>query len=210
MFIIERHKSNFSIAISKNSESTKKAAEILSEYIFKVTDCKLPIAEKVCEKCKTNKIVLDAEPFVLPLDGADGLGDEGFVIAEKDGTVYLYAASDESLLYAVYDFLEKYFGCLWLTSKDDYIPHKCTVEIVDGTFDKQLPALNYREIYYRDSWNKVFSQKQKINGQKSYIEDGKVVEGHNNWGFWCHSFFKLIPPNEYFEKHPEYQDMLAK
>jgi len=24
------------------------------------------------------------------------------------------------------------------------------------------------------------------------------------WGYWCHSFNQLVPPEEYYESHPEY------
>lgn len=204
MKIIDRHSSTFSIAFAKKTEFTEKAALILQNYIFQVTDCKLPIAEKVCGNCLKDKIVLDIAPFDFVVDGCDGLGEEGFVIAEKEGTVYLLAASGQSLVYACYEFLEQFFGCLWLTSEEDYVPHKCTVEISDCFFDKQTPYINYREVYYRDAWDETFADKQKLNGQLTFVKEKKVVEGHKNWGFWCHSFKTLISPEEYFESNPEF------
>ncbi len=205
MKIIDRHSSAYEIAVVKKTETALRAAEILRKYICDVTECSLPIAEKICEKCLKNKIILDVEPFVYyTASSYPDLGDEGFIIAEKDGTVFILAASDTSLIYGCYEFLEKYFGCLWLTSSEDYIPHMCTAEIPDGTFEVSRPALNYRELYYRDSWDPVFAEKHKLNGQLSFVKEKKVIEGHKNWGFWCHSFFKLVPPSEYFDDHPEY------
>ncbi len=204
MKLIDRHSSSFSIAAPKKIEATEKAVKILQNYIFQVTDCMLPIAEKVCEKCLKDKIIVDIAPFDLQIDGCDDLGDEGFVIAEKDGTVYILGASADGLTFGCYEFLEQFFGCVWLTASDDYIPHKCTVEIPDGYFDKQVPKLNYREVYYRNSWDPTIADKLKLNGQLTYIKDKKLVEGHKNWGFWCHSFYTLIPPEKYFDSHPEY------
>lgn len=209
MKLIDRHASSFSIVSPKSSETTVKATKILQRYIYDVTDCKLSISEKVCEKCVQNKIIVDTAPFAFLSDkcadlSKDELGEEGFVIYENNGTVFILGASDNALIYACYEFLEQFLGCLWLTSKEDYVPHKCTVEIPDGTFIKQKPALNYRELYYRDSWDPEYAEKMKLNGQLTYVKEKKVVEGHKNWGFWCHSFFNLIPPSDYFDTHPEY------
>jgi len=204
MKLIERHSSTFSIATPKKNAATEKAVKILQNYIFQVTDCMLPISEKVCKNCLENKLVVDIAPFTFPVDNCDDLGDEGFVTAEKDGTVYILGASEQGLIYGCYEFLEQFFGCLWLTSEVDYIPHKCTVDIPDGFFDKQTPKINYREVYYRDSWDPVLADKMKLNGQLSFVKDKKIREGHKNWGFWCHSFISLIPPKDYFESNPEY------
>ena len=203
MKLIDNHRSAFAVTAEKETEEIRKSAAVLTGYLEKITSCRLPIVP-ADEKPAKNTVVLDVFPFAYPLDSADGLGEEGFVLAEKDGTVYLYAASEESLSYAVYDFLERFGGCLWLTSADDFIPQMDSVEIPDGVFIKELPAMNYREVYYRDAWDRVFAQKLKLNGQNSAVVNGRVAEGHRNWGFWCHSFFSLISPGEYYEKHPEY------
>ncbi|MBQ6052435.1 MAG: DUF4838 domain-containing protein [Clostridia bacterium] len=204
MKIIDRHSSVFEIAIPKKSDTSLRAAEILRNYIYEVTECSLPISEKICEKCLKNKIILDVEPFSFYTASYPDLGEEGFIITETDGTVFILASTDASLIYACYEFLEKYFGCLWLTSSEDHIPHMCSAEIPDGAFEVYTPALNYREVFYRDSWDPSFAEKHKLNGQFSYVKDKKIFEGHKNWGFWCHSFFRLVPPEEYFNDHPEY------
>jgi hypothetical protein len=192
------------IAVPKKNDTTERAAQILQKYISDVSDCMLPVAERICEKCLKNKIVLDFEPFMFtPCDYPD-LGEEGFIICEKESSVFILAAGESSLIYGCYEFLEKYFGCLWLTSSVDYIPHRCTVEIPDGMFEIHTPAINYREVFYRDAWDPAFAEKQKLNGQFSYVKGKKIREGHKNWGFWCHSFFSLVPPEDYFDDHPEY------
>lgn len=203
MKIVENHKSSFSIVSVK--KETEAAAGVLASYLEKSTGCRLEIknySDSVLQRGSV--ILLDVMPFASPLAEAESLGDEGFVICERNGNVLIYAATEESIYYAVYEFLETYCGCLWLTSNDDYIPEMNTVEIEDGTTNRQIPLIQYREVYYRDAWDPEYARKQKINGQNSRVVNGAVAEGHKNWGFWCHSFFGIIPPSEYFSSHPEY------
>ena len=204
MKLVERHSTSCEIAFPKKTESINRAAEILQKYIFDVTDCMIPIAASVCDKCLKNKIILDVFPFDFSPQINEDLGNEGFVIAEKNGTAFILAACENSLIFGCYEFLEKYAGCMWLTSTEDYIPHRCSLEIPDGTFDISKPAIDYREVFYRDAWDPVFAEKHKLNGQFSHMKNRKILEGHKNWGFWCHSFFNLIPPAEYYTEHPEY------
>ncbi len=208
MYIIKNSRTDFEICLPKKSSCVREAADILANYIEKITGCRLAFTDVTGSACVKNKIVLDIEPFVIPLEHSDNLENEGFVIAEKDGAVYIYGAKSEALVYGVYEFLEEYCGCLWLTSSDDYVPKNDRIAIPDNTFNKQLPALNYREVYYYDAWDYDFARKQKINGQASVIKNGKLEEGHKNWGFWCHSFFNLVPPDEYFETHPEFYSLI--
>ena len=208
MKIIDRHSSLFEIASPKKTIVIEKAEKILQKYFFDVTECLLPIAQSVCANCLENKIIVDVYPFEYAFAGCEDLGDEGFVIAAKNGTVYILGSSESSVIYGCYDFIEKYLGCLWLTSSEDWYTHMCTVEIPDSVFDKQTPCLNYRELYYRDAWYPEYAEKHKLNGQLSYVKDKKVTEGHKNWGFWCHSFFRLVPPSEYYESHPEFFSMI--
>lgn len=202
MKLIENHTSLYTVVPAKPSEAVRKAASVLVTYLEKVTGCRLPVCTDGAQG--PYRIVLDILPFETPIEGSVKLGEEGFLFREQDGTVWIFAASEEALFFAVYDFLERYAGCLWLTSQDDYVPQRDTVEIGDGTRVLEVPYLNYREVYYRDAWDRTYSLKQKLNGQDSRVVDGKVREGHRNWGFWCHSFFSLIPPSVFFEEHPEY------
>ncbi len=204
MKIIDRHSSVFQIVSPKSNATIEKAESILQKYIFEITDCLLPISQKLQEKCLKNCIIVDIYPSEFVPVCPEDLGDEGFVLAEKDGSVYILGASGNALIYGCYSFLEKFFGCLWLTSDVDWYTHKCTVEIPDNLFDKQVPYLNYRELYYRDSWNPEYADKLRLNGQLSYVKDKRITEGHKNWGFWCHSFAHLIPSSDYFDSHPEY------
>jgi hypothetical protein len=58
------------------------------------------------------------------------------------------------------------------------------------------PPIKFRTTHYRDTWNQAFSDWHKLNHNK----DGS----NNDWGYWCHSFNTLVPPDQYFEDHPEY------
>ena len=58
--------------------------------------------------------------------------------------------------------------------------------------DLQEPQFVYRETYYPAPL------------EAEYLEWHKLHRFEDLWGLWGHSFFKLVPPKEYFSTHPEY------
>ncbi|MCL2743496.1 MAG: DUF4838 domain-containing protein, partial [Planctomycetaceae bacterium] len=103
-------------------------------------------------------------------------------------------------LYAVYSFLEDAVGVRWWTSTESFIPKKPTLEIPVQNVE-YAPKLIYRWAYYKDAnSNGVFASRMKCNGQTISAEYG----GNHTFQYFVHSFFPLIPPAKYFEKHPEW------
>ncbi len=82
-------------------------------------------------------------------------------------------------------------GCRWYTSTASRIPSR-PILAIGPIDDTQTPAFAWRRTSYRDiTASALTTQRLKLNGG-------------GDWGLWCHSFFEVMPPDKYFESHPEY------
>lgn len=157
------------------------AAEALDQYLAKITG---------------------AEGFSLPAPRTIAFrkaprGLNGFAYRVEGDTLILEAETAMTAQYAVYDLLERLAGCRFYTSKVEKIPHQADLALDVEDYEAD-PILQFRELYYRDYGDSVFAAKRKMH----------PFEQHAGWGFWCHSFNKLMPARDYFDEHPEYFAMI--
>ncbi len=69
-------------------------------------------------------------------------------------------------LYAVYEFLEKYFGCRFYTARFEKIPEREEVLLSD-IHDVQRAGFDYRALHWHDYlWDDAFCAKRKVNWRK--------------------------------------------
>ena len=123
------------------------------------------------------------------------LGADGFVLKTDSLRLIIAGGNDKGTLFGVYTFLEKYLGCRMYAPKVKFIPVKDTI-IVGKIEDKEIPEIKYRTIHYKDSWDAEYVDWHKLNHD---------AEGERPaWGTWVHTFNHLVPPEIYFNDHPEY------
>ena len=100
-------------------------------------------------------------------------------------------------IYGVYTFLEKYLGCRMYSPKVKIIPK--TDLIAFETIDlKEIPVIKFRDTHYSVTWQEEYSAWHKLD------HDPKGGIGKPLWGSWVHTFNSLVPPELYFDTHPEY------
>ena len=75
--------------------------------------------------------------------------------------------------------------------------------------DTQVPVLDFREVYYACAMDPALAGRLKLNGNASVVKDNKMlVERHSGWATWCHTSFTFVPPQKYFDTHPEYYSLV--
>ncbi len=188
------------------SEKETEAATELQAFIRQVSQAELPIINDD-QPAAEHEIVLGASRRLRGLKisaGADALGEEGFTIQTVGNRLVITGGTDQGTCYGVYAFLEDYLGCRWLSSKVSQIPKRSHI-MLGPILDTQKPALTYREVYYSDAMDARFAGRNKLNGNASLIQDGRLRrERHRGWGYWCHTFGTHVPAVKYFQSHPEY------
>ena len=136
---------------------------------------------------------------LFPAVDFDAIPYDGIVIRSYGHKLLLAGHKMRGNLYAVYTFLEDTLGCRWWTSTESTIPHMTDITLPE--LDTQYaPKLVHRETCYRDVGG-PFASRIKLNGSNTDTPDWggqvRIILGG-------HSFYKLIPPEKYFDTHPEW------
>ena len=127
--------------------------------------------------------------------GIDGFG----VIADRK-TIVFYGATEQAIEHAIYYTLEHSFGIRFISAEETFIPKQARIKALPYTKYEQVPAFEYREVFYGEARRAGYAE-------SFYLTDGQGsgnFERHPGWGLWVHTLHRLLPPETYFEKHPEY------
>jgi hypothetical protein len=115
------------------------------------------------------------------------------------GNLILAGHEKRGCLYAVYSFLQDIVGVRWWTPEDTFAPRKPTLIVPDKLAVSYAPQMISREMYHRNAQPGVFSARMKGNGSIA-PEYGGAVRIIN----FVHSFYKYLPPEKYFDAHPDW------
>ena len=198
LFLVKDGSSKYRIIISRKANKIeKKAASELKRYIREISETRLPVL-KDKRKIRECEVILgknDHLKKVLPYMDLETLEEDGFSIITRDKKLIIAGGKGKGLLYGVYTFLEKYLGCRMYSSSVVKIPEMGNI-IIGQINDTQVPLIKFREDYYRDVYDPAFLDWHKLDSHR------------DDWGSWVHTFSSLIPPEKYFDEHPEYFSML--
>ncbi|MBX7257103.1 MAG: DUF4838 domain-containing protein [Candidatus Hydrogenedentes bacterium] len=129
------------------------------------------------------------------------LRDEGYVIGVKNGTLYLFGGKKRGPIYAVYALLEEDLGCRWYAGETSTIPQTPTLTVrpVPRSF---VPKLTIRDPFYEAAFNGTWSLHNRTNAPSAAVRE--EWGGHVDYALFVHTFNTLVPPEQYFDAHPDY------
>lgn len=185
-------KSKYSIVIPVQSlPAEKKAAAQLQHYLQKVTGALLPI------KVESAETFFDGHNIYLGYTNegyryVSKKKNDGFTTASDKKNIFIVGHGGQGTLYGVYDFLEQFAGCSKQDEGDVVFKPMKRLYFPKDYNKVQHPSFQYREVYYPPSFN------------DEYLAWHKLQRLEDLWGIWGHSFFKLVPPEHYFAKAPEF------
>ncbi|HOJ10757.1 MAG TPA: DUF4838 domain-containing protein [Clostridiales bacterium] len=206
MYIVKNRNSAMKIVISENASiSVRHAARELQHFLRQMTGVTMPI--------KTDNMgVTGSEIYVGYSKRTEQagifphaeLGGEGYVIKHVNGNLIIAGNDPRGTLYGVYSFLEEYCGCRWYTSDFSYIPQCKNIELDDNLDITYSPVFEYRETFYYDSFDGDFAVRNHLNGMHMRLKDEHGDKIKYAKGYFVHTFSRLVPPEKYYDDHPEY------
>jgi len=139
------------------------------------------------------------EQLGVPVD-YNALGLEGLA-NRTAGPALVLTGNRRGVLYAVYTFLEDYLGCRWFTPDCTQLPKIGTFKLgaINRTY---VPPLEYRATDYPNSRPADWAVRNKLNGTQTELDEARG--GKISYSHFVHTFNALIPPERYFDEHPEY------
>ena len=178
-----------------------QAATVLQNYLMQISGTALPIV--TADKHRSPyEIVLGQNERLDELNtniNYQTLKDDGFAIKTDSLRLIIAGGNEKGTLYGVYTFLEKYLGCRMYTPTVKIIPSKPQI-ILPKINDQQVPVIGFRDTHYRATWDAEYTDWHKLD----HAPDGERTD----WGMWVHTFNELVPPQLYFQSHPEYFAMV--
>ena len=194
-----------------HSAPEQHAAEELARFLKEVTGADFAIvAPEDRGRRKVIAVGPGAAHAIAPGLSVEGLGPDGMVIQTQGPHLILTGGpgAPRGTLYAVYAFLEDPVGCRWWTAKVSVIP-RCATLAVPETNIRYVPCFEYRDTDNIQTRDPDWSVRNKCNGacskQLDAARGGRIdyLSYSNGWGF-VHTFNALVPPDEFFPKHPEW------
>lgn len=128
--------------------------------------------------------------------------DDGYKLEIKPEGIYIVGKTDDATRNGIYDFLETHLECMYVSPENTYVPLCPTVKL--ALEEKTVnPTITWRKVYQYESVQNGWYECLKMNG--TIVKEGEnSIELYNEWGTWCHSSFEFVPPEKYFDEHPEY------
>ena len=203
IFITPAESASWQIRLPSEPSKTEKTAALeLQTHLLQMIGQEIPILNEPVDLPSDHVLsvgnTLFAKPYLEKEHPGPFLFDEIFVRA--DGTNLVLAGHERrGALYAVYTFLEEVCGCRWFTDEVCVIPKSDDIFFSPDLVISYAPKLMSREPFHHLAKPALFSARNKGNGDIDAEYGGRL--GILNW---VHSAFHYIPPDRYFDDHPEW------
>ena len=167
------------------------AAEELSHYLKRITGASFDICEQ-------------GEPAIY-LSVDEALAAEEIAVITDENGITLSGGSVRGAFYAVYAFLEDVLGVRFYTHDATKVPSVPELSLEYNCL-RDKPALEYRQL---DGPLQSFGDwmaHNRLNASRAHEEKDCLDRygGGKKYALFVHTFDKLVPPELYFDEHPEY------
>jgi len=206
MVIAEDGTSTYAIVVAEDaSPSTRHGAQELQRFLGEMTGATLPIIPDTAS-LGAHEIVLGNNAHLEQL-GVDidfeALGDEGYVIRTVGDRLVIAGGDLRGTMYGIYGLLEDHLGCRWFTPEVNRIPKHDALRL-PSLNDRQVPVLEYREPFTIDCFDGDWCARNRMNSSSGRLDEQRGGKVRFGAGMFVHTFDRLVPPDTYFEEHPEY------
>ena len=186
--IASNRQANVSIVLMETENvSMQIAAKELAHFLKRITDADFAVSGNC-----------DGAAIRLAVDQT--LAEEAYRIVCSESGLKISGGSDRGLHYGVYGFLEDVLGVRFYTHDVTKAP-KCRELMLDEMDITDAPAFEYRYCDY--GMPSEWRIRNRMNAGISGIHGGSKT-----YALFVHSFYTLVPPEQYFGTHPEYFSMV--
>ena len=201
-------KTDYSIVIGENaSESEQWVAKELQHWLKEICGAELSIKSDA-EPQTPNQIIIGLNRHsrtLLSKEQSKELKelDESFTYRNVGPSIVIWGGKARGTMYGVFSFLEKELGCRWYTPSVSVIPsrERYTFHHLNHS---ELPGIRVRNDFYFEAFNPTWAARNRVNGAMGYRKQPGGVES-----YWAvHTFYPMMPPSEFYEKHPEYYSLI--
>jgi len=190
------------VVVAEDAAATEiQAASELAFFLHLVTGGDFPVVHAAPATASRLLVGEAAARLADPGFSARDLRPEEIIVRTAGSDLILAGGSPRATLYAVLTFLEDVAGCRWWTPAASRIPWKPTLKAGPLAL-RFVPPLEYREPYWLVAFDDIWAARNKANGIQAGGSD--IYGGRHVYEGFVHTFYSLIPPDKYFQDHPEW------
>ena len=181
--------------------AVRHAAAELQEFIGAMTGAELGVIDDSAP-LREHAILIGKSRHLQQLCPED-LGEpkpDGYRLRSFGPHLAIWGPEPRGTLYGVYALLHQ-LGCRWFTRDVSVIPRRERIEFPPQD-ERYSPPLDYRNFMLWGVMSPNWCARNHVNGLSSEVgpeHGGKM----RHWQFG-HSFDSLVPPDRYYDEHPEY------
>lgn len=139
-----------------------------------------------------------------PTINFSSFGNDEFVIRTVSPHLVLCGGRQRGSMYAVYEFLSGVLGCRWWSAKVSFVPRNSNI-MVESLNITDKPVFEHRDVYWTDAFDGNWAARNRSTSPRAELD---VQRGGKINYLGVHTFYPLIPPDTWFDSHPEYFSQL--
>ncbi|MFH1740571.1 MAG: DUF4838 domain-containing protein [bacterium] len=193
------------------SESEKWAASELRDSLMAVSGADFPIRHD-SDASSDREIVVGFNSRAKNLLGPDieqpADEDESFQYRNVGSSIVIWGGRERGTMYGVMTFLERELGCRWYAPRVSVAPKK---EFYRFHYLRhaESPGIRVRNVFFYEAFDPVWAARNKSNGLLTFGGVREQIGGLES--YWAvHTFNRFVPPEEFYEKHPEYYSLIDR
>jgi len=179
------------IVLDTSADSlSRNAAILLKDYLFRMNNHPINISSAPTENLHHVYIGKKYLPSAQRNRLEESEFDDSFIIWTENDNLYLAGKKPQADIYAVCALLEDYLGCMKFSPQEEFVPVKARIAVPEI---KRVysPAFPFRVPHFTGRYDQAF-------------RDWHRISSFDDWGMFVHTFHRLISPEKYFKKHPEF------
>lgn len=191
------------------TQTERYAAEELASHLEQITGARFEIREVPMGEVPRSGIIVGkghVAEAVFPEVKLSEFGAEQLTIRTKGNYLLLAGGRPRGTLYAVNRFLSGQLGVRWWTPWATHVPKRRTLRLPTNLAIVEQPAFEYREPFWFPAFDGDWAARNYYNGATARLTEkhgGKI-----SYVGFVHTFYPLVPPEQYFEKHPEWYSLI--
>lgn len=204
MILAARHIAHSRIVTASHCDSvTQYAAEELARWLGEITGAAFPMITDEMPPKPGDILVGENSRTAAFAQRSAALSKEGYFYC-TEGESLIFGGKGRGLLYGIYAFLEDELGIRFFNPDVTHVPRRALLEL--GKLDRcDAPVMEYREPSIWEVRSNEYAVRRRCNGMLRREMPAKFGGGVGYAdGYFVHTFTKLLPPDLYFENHPEY------
>ena len=179
------------------------AAEELALYLERVTSASFEVRVEGSRAPRGPRIhVGPTELARREVGDPERLGPEEWVLRTVGSDLVVVGGRPRGTLYAVYHLLEDHVGVRWWSPFEEHVPLRPTLALprID---ESGSPVFSYRDVFGIPG-PRSFCARNRLNGHFTRLP--WTFGGAESYGppKHVHNFFDYVPPDVYFDEHPEF------